>query len=74
MGTHRTHVTVYDDIVNMFVGEGEYIIPTSTVLGLTVDEAKQLQAEGLKIADHDRRNEGFEIHGASPFKVGTNVK
>ena len=68
MGTHRPDV-VGDNCIKIFVGEGEYIIPTSTVFGLTVDEAKQLQAEGLKMADHDRRNEGFEVHGASPFKV-----
>ena len=68
MGAHRPAVAG-DNFVNVFVGEGEYIIPTSTVFGLTVDEAKQLQAEGLKVADHDRRNEGFEVHGASPFKV-----
>ena len=73
MGTHRQDV-VGDNFVNIFVGEGEYIIPTSSVFGLSVEEAKQLQAEGLKDADHDRRNEGFEVHGASPFKVRTKIQ
>jgi len=49
--------------------EGEYIIPTSTVFGLTKDEMGQLAGQGLKIGDNDSRNEGVEIHGASPFRV-----
>eukprot|EP00092_Neocalanus_flemingeri_P000751 GFUD01000796.1.p1 GENE.GFUD01000796.1~~GFUD01000796.1.p1 ORF type:complete len:206 (-),score=78.67 GFUD01000796.1:94-711(-) len=49
--------------------EGEYVIPTSTIFGLGMDEVKQLVGEGLKIGDEDPRNDGVEVRGASPFKV-----
>jgi len=49
--------------------EGEYVIPTSTVFGLTKEEIGQLAAQGLKVEDNDRGQEGVEIQGASPFKV-----
>ena len=65
-------------------GEGEYTIPTSTVFGLKEEEIRLLLGEGLKVEpetvtelytgdvqvkDSDRRIEGLEVHGASPFKV-----
>merc|ERR1711953_357832 len=51
-------------------GEGEYVIPVSTVFGLKPEELTQLvQTEGLQVQDCDRRNEGVEIHGASPFMI-----
>merc|ERR1712232_508444 len=51
-------------------GEGEYVIPVSTVFGLKPEELTQLvQTEGLKVHDCDRRNEGVEIHGSSPFMI-----
>jgi len=49
--------------------EGEYVIPTSTVFGLTNAELKQLVEQGFKIRDDDPSREGVEVHGASPFKV-----
>merc|ERR1712183_517383 len=49
--------------------EGEYIIPTSTIFGLTMEEIKQLVEEGLKIGDENPRHDGVEVSGASPFKV-----
>ena len=57
-------------IVDFLLGEGEYVIPVSTVFGLKNEELTQLvQTEGLKVHDCDRRNEGVEIHGASPFMI-----
>merc|ERR1712142_261555 len=50
-------------------GEGEYIIPCSTIFGLSMPEIKQLVGEGLKIGDEDPKNDGVEVRGASPFKV-----
>merc|ERR1712154_215761 len=50
-------------------GEGEYIIPTSTVFGLKQEELDLLLKEGLKVRDSDRRIEGVEVHGSSPFKI-----
>merc|ERR1712183_368159 len=50
-------------------GEGEYVIPTSTIFGLDMAEVKQLIGEGLKIGDEDPKNDGVEVQGASPFKV-----
>jgi len=49
--------------------EGEYIIPMSTIFGLSMAEVKQLIGEGLKIGDADPRYDGVEVKGASPFKV-----
>jgi len=49
--------------------EGEYTIPTSTVFGLSMDEAKQLAAQGLQVEDGDRGQEGVEVRGSSPFRV-----
>ena len=52
-----------------FVGEGEYVIPTSTIFGLTPDEVSGLKGDGLKISDNNPKVEGVEVTGASPFKV-----
>merc|ERR1711892_1631310 len=50
-------------------GEGEYVIPTSTIFGLDMAECRQLIEEGLKVADADPKNDGVEVRCASPFKV-----
>merc|ERR1712121_185524 len=50
-------------------GEGEYVIPCSTVFGLNKGEIQQLAGQGFKIGDDDPRYDGVEITGASPFKV-----
>jgi len=49
--------------------EGEYVIPTSTVFGLTREELAALAQKGLSIDDSNKRIEGVEITGCSPFKV-----
>jgi len=49
--------------------EGEYVIPTCTVFGLTNDELAELANKGLSIDDSNKRVEGVEISGCSPFKV-----
>jgi len=49
--------------------EGEYVIPTCTVFGLTNEEIAELAQKGLSIDDSNKRIEGIEISGSSPFKV-----
>jgi len=49
--------------------EGEYIIPRCTVFGLEQEEMSALKEKGFKITDENRRVEGVEISGASPFMV-----
>jgi len=49
--------------------EGEYVIPTSTVFGLSKSEIQSLAGQGLKIGDNDPSKDGVEVQGASPFKV-----
>ena len=36
-------------LIIMILGEGEYVIPTSTIFGLDMAEVKQLIGEGLKV-------------------------
>lgn len=68
MGT-LTALTVRERLTLCVVGEGEYVIPTSTVFGLKEEEWRLLLKEGLELRDSDRKNEGLEVHGASPFKI-----
>jgi len=49
--------------------EGEYVIPCCTLFGLEDEEMEQLKGKGLEIGDSNRRHEGVEVTGASPFKV-----
>jgi len=49
--------------------EGEYVIPCSTVFGMTREEIQQLAGQGFKVGDDNPRQEGVEITGSSPFKV-----
>ena len=46
-GTIDTHSIAFWH--NFSVGEGEYIIPTSTIFGMDMAEVKQLIGEGLKV-------------------------
>jgi len=50
-------------------GEGEYVIPSCSIFGLNDDEVAQLGQHGLKVTDENKRHEGIEVTGASPFKV-----
>ena len=52
----------------MLTDEGEYICPVSTVFGLEPDEVQTLIKSGLKMTDHNREDEGFEVK-SSAFKV-----
>jgi len=49
--------------------EGEYVIPTCTVFGLSDAEVGQLSGRGLRVEDSNKRHDGVEIKGSSPFKV-----
>ena len=45
-------------------GEGEYVVPASTVFGLTRAEVvslKEAAGSGLTVTDSDTRNEGYEV-------------
>ena len=46
MGTHKVQGVLN---YSCFSGEGEYVIPTTTVFGLEDSEIKDLQKEGLKV-------------------------
>jgi len=48
--------------------EGEYICPVSTVFGLEPDEVQTLIKSGLKMTDHNREDEGYEVKN-SAFKL-----
>lgn len=50
--------------------EGEYICPLCTVYGLDQDEVKRLVAEGFKMCDRNKEDEGYEVK-ISAFKVST---
>ena len=47
MGTPR--VSNRERIADFVLGEGEYVIPVSTVFGLKQEELSLLQSEGLKV-------------------------
>jgi len=49
--------------------EGEYVIPTCTVFGLNQNELDDLVGKGFKIGDANKKFEGIEISGSSPYKV-----
>ena len=77
-GTHRylildlvARYSIHICLFSKFVGEGEYVIPTSTIFGLTPDEMSALKKDGLQISDNNPKVEGVEVSGASPFKVPT---
>jgi hypothetical protein len=48
--------------------EGEYVCPRCTVFGLEDDEVQSLIAAGLKMTDHNKEDEGFEVK-SSAYKV-----
>jgi hypothetical protein len=48
--------------------EGEYTCPQCTVFGIDEDEVKALIASGLKMTDHNKEDEGYEVK-TSAFKV-----
>jgi len=48
--------------------EGEYVCPVSTVFGLEQDEVQLLIQTGLKMTDHNKGDEGYEVK-SSAFKL-----
>ena len=58
----------YDDDMTLFSDEGEYICPVCTIFGLDKEEVQTLIASGLKMTDHNKEAEGYEVKN-SAFKV-----
>jgi len=48
--------------------EGEYVCPRCTVFGLEKEEVQSMIEQGLKITDHNKEDEGYEVN-SSIFKV-----